>query len=111
MSRSRRVTATWRDPSPPRWYARCGQCARHRCTVVARRVTGRDRMPRFMDFHEDLQLPQEAINEIAQGTRAGATHEFGVRQIELYPNAHGNAYSLLDGPHDQPIPHPHTPLA
>ena len=46
-------------------------------------------MPRFMDFHDDLKLPQEAIDHIAQGTRDGATDEFGVRQIELYHNADG----------------------
>ena len=33
-------------------------------------------MLRFMDFHEDLKLPQEAIDQIAQGTREGATDEF-----------------------------------
>ena len=40
-------------------------------------------MPRFMDFHDDLKLPQEAIDQIAQGTRDGVADEFGVRQVEL----------------------------
>jgi len=55
-------------------------------------------MPRFMDFHEDLKLPQEAINEIAQGTRDGATDEFGVRQIELYYNADGRSIAFWRAP-------------
>ncbi len=50
-------------------------------------------MPRFMDFHEDLKLPQEAIDQIAQGTREGAADEFGVRQLELYHNADGQGLS------------------
>ena len=46
-------------------------------------------MPRFMDYHDDLKLPQEAIDQIAQGTRDGAADQFGVRQVELYHNADG----------------------
>jgi hypothetical protein len=41
------------------------------------REIGRDRMPKFMDFHEDLKLPQSAIDQLAQGTRDGAADEFG----------------------------------
>lgn len=36
-------------------------------------------MPRFMDYHDDLKLPADAIDQIAQGARDGATDEFGVR--------------------------------
>ena len=39
-------------------------------------------MPRFMDFHEDLTLPAEAIAQIAEDTRNGTADDFGVRQIE-----------------------------
>ena len=46
-------------------------------------------MPRFMDFHDDLKLPADAIEQIPAGTRAGRTDEFGVRQIERYHNADG----------------------
>ena len=49
-------------------------------------------MPRFMDYHDDLKLPAEAIEQIAQGTRDGTADEFGVRQIELYHNADGKVY-------------------
>ncbi|MFN2451039.1 MAG: nickel-binding protein [Candidatus Dormibacteria bacterium] len=55
-------------------------------------------MPRFMDFHGDLKLPQEAVDSIAKGTREGATDEFGVRQVELYHNPDGQVYCLLEAP-------------
>jgi hypothetical protein len=67
-------------------------------------------MARFMDFHEDLKLPQEAIDQIAQETRDGATDEFGVRQIELYHNADGKVYCLLEGPDEEAIRKHHEAL-
>jgi hypothetical protein len=67
-------------------------------------------MPRFMDFHEDLKLPPEAISELAQGTRDGATDEFGVRQLELYHNADGKVYCLLEGPDEEAIRNHHAAL-
>jgi len=60
-------------------------------------------MPLFMDVHEDLKLPQEAIEQIAQGTRDGAVDEFGVRQVELYHNADGMVYCLLEGPDEEAV--------
>jgi hypothetical protein len=67
-------------------------------------------MPRFMDFHDDLNLPPEAIEQIAQGTREGTADEFGVRQIELYHNADGKVYCLLDGPDEEAIRRHHAAL-
>jgi hypothetical protein len=67
-------------------------------------------MPRFMDFHDDLQLPPEAIDQIAQGAREGATDEFGVRQVELYYNTEGKVYCLLDGPDEDAIRKHHAAL-
>jgi hypothetical protein len=67
-------------------------------------------MPRFMDFHEELKLPQEAIDQIAQGTREGATDQFGVRQLELYHNADGKVYCLLEGPDEDAIRQHHAAL-
>jgi hypothetical protein len=67
-------------------------------------------MPRFMDFHDDLQLPREAIDEIAQGTRAGTADDFGVRQVELYHNADGKVYCLLEGPDEDAIRKHHEAL-
>jgi hypothetical protein len=42
------------------------------------------RMPQFMDFHEELKLPFEVIQQITQEANDGVTDEFGVRQVELY---------------------------
>ena len=67
-------------------------------------------MPRFMDYHDDLKLPAEAIEQIAQGTRDGTADEFGVRQIELYHNADGKVYCLLEGPSEEAIRQHHAAL-
>ncbi len=67
-------------------------------------------MPRFMDYHDDLKLPAEAIAQIAEGTRAGTADQFAVRQIELYHNADGRVYCLLDGPDEAAIRQHHAAL-
>jgi Protein of unknown function (DUF4242) len=67
-------------------------------------------MAMFMDFHEDLKLPAEAIAQIAEDTRNGIADQFGVRQIELYHNAEGQVYCLLDGPDEQAIRRHHAAL-
>ena len=67
-------------------------------------------MPRFMDYHDDLKLPAEAIEQIAQGTRDGTADEFGVRQVELYHNPEGQVYCLLEGPDEDAIRKHHAAL-
>jgi hypothetical protein len=67
-------------------------------------------MPRFMDFHADLKLPPEAIGQIADDARNGRADQFGVRQIELYHNAEGAVYCLLEGPDEQAIRSHHAEL-
>ena len=67
-------------------------------------------MPQFMDFHDDLKLPAEDIEQIARGAREGATDEFGVRQVELYHNADGKVYCLLEGPDEQAVRDHHAAL-
>jgi Protein of unknown function (DUF4242) len=67
-------------------------------------------MPRFMDFHDDLKLPDEAIAQIAEDTRHGRADQHGVRQIELYHNAEGKVYCLLDGPDEEAIRQHHAAL-
>ena len=67
-------------------------------------------MPRFMDYHDDLKLPQGAIDQIAQGARDGATDEFGVCQLELYHNPDGKVYCLLEGPDEEAIRKHHAAL-
>jgi len=55
-------------------------------------------MPTFMDFHDELKLPQEAIDQITEDTKAKKQDQFGVRQVELYHNAEGKVYCLLEAP-------------
>jgi Protein of unknown function (DUF4242) len=67
-------------------------------------------MATFMDFHADLKLPPEAIAQIAEDTRNEKADQFGVRQIELYHNAQGQVYCLLEGPDEQAIRAHHAAL-
>jgi hypothetical protein len=67
-------------------------------------------MPRFMDFHDDLKLPEEAIDQIAAGTKAGTADQFGVRQIELFHNPDGKVYCLLDAPDADAVRQHHRAL-
>ena len=55
-------------------------------------------LPRYMDFHEDLKLPAEAIDQITQETKDATADEFGVRQVELFHNPDGKVYCLLEAP-------------
>jgi Protein of unknown function (DUF4242) len=60
-------------------------------------------MPRFMDFHPDLKLPDEAVAQLADDARHARPDQFGVRQIELYYNAAGQVYCLLEAPDEQAV--------
>jgi Protein of unknown function (DUF4242) len=55
-------------------------------------------MPRFMDFHDNLKLPPEAVAQITEDTKEGRADQFGVRQVELYHNDDGKVYCLLEAP-------------
>jgi hypothetical protein len=63
-----------------------------------------------MDFHADLKLPPEAIEQIAEDTRKGRADSFGVRQVELYSNPDGQVYCLLEGPDENAIRRHHAAL-
>jgi len=67
-------------------------------------------MALFMDFHEDLKLPAEAIAQIAGDARHARADRFGVRQVELYHNPGGTVYCLLDGPDEDAIRQHHAAL-
>jgi hypothetical protein len=67
-------------------------------------------MARFMDYHEDLKLPADAIEQIADDARNERADQFGVRQIELYHNPDGKVYCLLEGPDEDAIRRHHTAL-
>jgi hypothetical protein len=67
-------------------------------------------MPRFMDYHDDLRLPAEAIDQITNDTKEEKTDEFGVRQIELFHNADGKVYCLLEAPDADAVRRHHEAL-
>ena len=67
-------------------------------------------MPQFMDFHNDLKLPNEAIQQITHETKDHKTDEFGVRQVELFHNADGKVYCLLEAPDADAVRSHHAAL-
>lgn len=67
-------------------------------------------MPQFMDFHDDLKLSTEAIGQIAADARDKRADEFGVRQVELYHNAGGTVYCLLEAPDEEAVRKHHEAL-
>jgi hypothetical protein len=67
-------------------------------------------MPQFMDFHDDLKLPAEAIKQITQDTKDAKADEFGVRQVELFHNPGGQVYCLLDAPDADAVRQHHAAL-
>jgi len=67
-------------------------------------------MPRFMDFHPDLRLPSEAIEQLRNDAQAHRSDEFGVRQVELYHDHDGHVYCLLEAPDAEAVRRHHAAL-
>jgi hypothetical protein len=67
-------------------------------------------MPKFMDFHDDLKLPEDAVRQITQETKEHKTDAFGVRQVELFHNADGKVYCLLEAPNAEAVREHHAAL-
>jgi hypothetical protein len=67
-------------------------------------------MPQFMDFHDDLKLPDDAIQHITQETKDRTSDEFGVRQLELFHNPQGKVYCLLEAPNAEAVRSHHAAL-
>lgn len=67
-------------------------------------------MPMFMDYHNDLKLSAEAIEQITSETKQGMADQFGVRQVELYHNPDGKVYCLLEAPDADAVRHHHEAL-
>jgi len=67
-------------------------------------------MPKFMDFHPDLKLPKEAVDQITADTKAAKADKFGVRQVELFHNEHGQVYCLLEAPDAEAVRKHHEAL-
>lgn len=78
--------------------------------IVKRAEREGDQMPTFMDFHGDLKLPDEAIEQITQDTKTHTSDQFGVRQIELFHNADGKVYCLLEAPDANAVRSHHAAL-
>jgi hypothetical protein len=67
-------------------------------------------MPKFMDYHDDLKLPDDALRGITEDAKAGKSDEFGVRQVELYHNPEGKVYCLLEAPDEDAVRKHHAAL-
>jgi hypothetical protein len=67
-------------------------------------------MPQFMDFHDDLKLPDQAIQQITQDTKDKRADDFGVRQVELFHNTDGKVYCLLEAPNAEAVRKHHEAL-
>jgi hypothetical protein len=67
-------------------------------------------VPQFMDFHDDLKLPDDAIQQITQETKDRKVDAFGVRQIELFHNSEGSVYCLLEAPDADAVRSHHAAL-
>jgi hypothetical protein len=63
-----------------------------------------------MDYHDDLKLPTEAIDQITRDTKDGTADQYGVRQIELYHNSDGKVYCLLEAPDAEAVRSHHAAL-
>lgn len=67
-------------------------------------------MPTFMDHHDDLKLPPDALQAITKGTLEHEVDQFGVRQVELFHNPEGQVYCLLEAPDEQAVRAHHEAL-
>jgi hypothetical protein len=67
-------------------------------------------MPRFMDYHPELNLPQDAIDQLADDAREGKKDDFGVSQVELFHDHEGHVYCLLDAPDAEAVRKHHEAL-
>ncbi len=67
-------------------------------------------MALFMDFHEHLPLASEDVAQIGEDARNERADQFGVRQVELYHNASGQVYCLLEAPDEEAVRKHHAAL-
>jgi hypothetical protein len=67
-------------------------------------------VPMYMDFHDDLKLPDWMVDRLAYATRAGTSDEFGVRQVDAFFNPEGKVYCLLEAPDEEAVRRYHTAL-
>lgn len=65
-------------------------------------------MPLYMDYHDDLHLPADAVKTISEDAAANKSDQFGVRQAELYHNSDGKVYCLLEAPSAEAVRQHHA---
>ncbi len=63
-----------------------------------------------MDFHDDLELPDEAITQITKDAKEHKSDEFRVRQIDLFHNADSKVHCLLKAPNAEAVRNHHATL-
>jgi tRNA-binding EMAP/Myf-like protein len=61
-------------------------------------------VPKFIDFHPNLQVSAEGIAQLREDTKSGKVDEFGVRQLELIDSPDGKGvYSVLEAPDEDAV--------
>jgi hypothetical protein len=54
-------------------------------------------MPKFMDFHPNMSISPERIEQLRHETLEGRVDQYGVRQVELFHSAEGERDLLSAG--------------
>jgi hypothetical protein len=67
-------------------------------------------MPKFIDYHDKLELPDEVIGALAKEKREGGRDEFDCKLLELFYNADGKVYCHLDAPSEDAVRKRHEAL-
>ena len=60
-------------------------------------------MPKFMDFHPNMSISPERIEQLRHETLEGRVDQYGVRQVELFHSAEGAIYCLLEAPDETAV--------
>ena len=61
-------------------------------------------MPKFMDFHPNVQISPEGLAQLREDTKSRKVDAFGVRQIELFYSPDGKGvYCLLEAPDEAAV--------
>jgi hypothetical protein len=60
-------------------------------------------MPKFIDYHDNLKLPEEAISQLREAARTGTYDQFQARQLEVFYNADGKVFCLVEAPNEDAV--------
>ena len=67
-------------------------------------------MTLYMDVHDDLVLPEAAIEQRREVARNGERDQHGVRQLDYFYSAEGKGFCLVDAPGPQAVRSRHEDL-